>query len=240
VNFDVNADGSKVNTGWVGQGDGLLVMDRNGDGQINDGRELFGTATDSTGGGKTADGFAALGEIDSNHDGVIDSKDAQFGDLRVWVDVNADGVSQADELKTLASLGVASLKVGADKASELNNGNWVGLTSSYTSTDGTVHDMADVWFRTNRTANVSALTQAIAGYGQQDAAGSGSNPGGTLTTPAEAAQASAASASLSGSVAALGEQMRQFDAATGLSGSATAQGEQWLRKPDANGILAAR
>jgi hypothetical protein len=77
---------------------------------------------------------------------VVDRKDAQFGALRVWVDANADGVSQADELKTLASLNIASLTVAAQASDVLDQGNWIGLQSSYTSTDGSTHALADVWF----------------------------------------------------------------------------------------------
>jgi hypothetical protein len=73
--FDIYADGERINTGWVGSGDGLLVLDRNGDGQINDGSELFGTATRRSDGSRASDGFAALSDLDSNHDGVVNGKD---------------------------------------------------------------------------------------------------------------------------------------------------------------------
>jgi hypothetical protein len=181
VRFDLLADGHQVATGWVGQGDGLLALDRNHDGAIGDGGELFGTSTATAGGGKARDGFAALAGLDANGDGVVDRHDAQFGDLRVWVDANADGVSQGDELRTLDALGIASLAVGASATSELDNGNWIGLRSSYTSTDGHVGQVADVWFRAERAApastqvgtpvstQVSALAQALGGYAQAQA-----------------------------------------------------------------------
>jgi hypothetical protein len=67
------------------------------------------------------------------------------------VDGNSDGISQADELKTLAQLGVAAISTGASSTLVQQNGNLVGLTSGYTSTDGTTHETADVWFlRKNR------------------------------------------------------------------------------------------
>ncbi len=164
--------------------------------------------------------------MDSNHDGVIDGKDAQFGDLRVWIDANADGVSQAGELKTLSELHIASLTVGATKVSELDNNNWIGLRSGYTSDDGTAGQMADVWFLASRAAQVSALTQAINHYGQQAQGGDAGNSGGQLAPPADTAASQAAAASLAGNVAALTEQLQRYGApGAGLAGSGGAHGE---------------
>jgi hypothetical protein len=237
VQFDIRGDGSKVNTGWVGSGDGLLALDRNGDGVINDGSELFGTGTNSsTGstGGKAANGFAALADLDSNHDGVIDSKDAQFGDLRVWVDGNADGVSQADELKTLASLHIASLTVASQAVKNFDNGNWIGLQSSYTSTDGSTHEMSDVWFQAGHAGDTSALSSAISGYQQASAAAS------TAATTAKLETTPAAS-NLNGHVAALASELQHYQATAALSGTATAQHDDWLRKQaTSHAILAAK
>jgi hypothetical protein len=229
VQFDIRADGKKVNTGWVGSGDGLLALDRNGDGVINDGSELFGTATPASKGGKAADGFAALAELDNNHDGVVDSKDAQYGNLRVWVDANADGVSQASELQTLASLHIASLTVAAQASDVIDEGNWIGLQSSYTSSDGSTHTLADAWFLATHT---SSLTQAINSYAQQ-ADSSAGNGAGQLTQP---------DSSLNNAVAALSSQLAQYHATAPLSGTATAQHDDWLRKQTSTsqGILAAK
>lgn len=99
-------------SGWVGKDDGLLVLDKNGNGTIDNGSELFGNNTALQEGGK-ANGFAALADLDSNADGKIDSKDAAFASLKVWKDSNGDGVTQAGELLTLAEdAGVASLATG--------------------------------------------------------------------------------------------------------------------------------
>jgi hypothetical protein len=78
VSFDIFADGTKVNTGWVSSGDGLLVLDRNNDGSINDGSELFGSSTTLSGGVRATDGYAALRELDANQDGVISQSDKIF------------------------------------------------------------------------------------------------------------------------------------------------------------------
>jgi len=146
VNFDLLANGQPVQTGWVGAGDGLLVMDLNQDGSINDGSELFGTSTVLADGSKAVDGYQALAQLDTNQDGVISSADAQFARLGVWVDGNADAQTGAGEVKTLAELNIAQLSLSALVTTDFNNGNLVGLTSSYQTTDGVTHTAADVWF----------------------------------------------------------------------------------------------
>jgi hypothetical protein len=160
MQFDIFGVDQKVNTGWVTGGDGLLVMDRNHDGSINGGTELFGEGTNLVNGQKAANGYVALAELDINGDGVVNSTDANFSDLMVWVDGNADGVSQEGELHSLSSLGITQLDLKTQTSSEVNNGNLIGLTSSYTTADGATHSMADVWFATSTdaipTADVAA------------------------------------------------------------------------------------
>ena len=158
VNFDLFATGKKVSTGWVSGNDGLLVMDRNHDGVINDGSELFGSSTNLANGQKASDGYAALRELDTNHDGVLNSKDAAFADLQVWVDSNSDGITETGELKSLASLGISSISTQATADLSKDNGNLVGLVSSYQTTDGATHQAADVWFVADRQASVVAAT----------------------------------------------------------------------------------
>ncbi len=113
--------------------------------------------------------------LDANGDGMLDAKDAAFASLRVWVDANADGVSQAGELSSLAQQGIASLKVTATPATTFNNSNWLGLVSSYETVDGSTHLSADVWFISDRPApalqaNTSALAQAISSFAAPAAA----------------------------------------------------------------------
>jgi hypothetical protein len=145
--FDIDGDGDLDTTGWVSKGDGLLALDRNGDGTINNGSELFGTATTLADGSKAKDGFAALAALDTNGDGRIDASDTDFAALRVWVDANQDGQSQGGELFSLSSLGIASINLDAANTSDMNNGNWIGLSGSYETTDGGVHSIVDAWFR---------------------------------------------------------------------------------------------
>ncbi|MBV1790597.1 hypothetical protein KQ940_21255, partial [Marinobacterium sp. D7] len=145
--FDHNGDGMQQATGWVAPDDGLLVMDRNGNGTIDDGSELFGDATPLSDGTDAADGFAALADLDENADGKIDAADSQFANLRVWRDLNGDGVSQVDELFSLGELGIASLDAtGTASNTDLGNGNSVLATGSFTRTDGTTGTMSDIDF----------------------------------------------------------------------------------------------
>jgi hypothetical protein len=160
VTFDLFATGSKVNTGWVSNSDGLLVLDRNHDGTIADGSELFGSSTSLADGSKAADGYQALRELDSNSDGVIDRNDASFADLKIWVDANSDGVTEGGELKSLADLQITSINANAAVDLSKDNGNLIGLTSTYQTADGANHAAADVWFVADK--NQSAATSPAA------------------------------------------------------------------------------
>ena len=145
VYFDLTGEGVQSSVGWVAPSDGFLALDRNGDGLINDGTELFGDATPAYEAGtttpttgKTADGFAALAQEDTNADGIVNSGDANFANLRVWQDLNQDGVSQDGELKTLAELGIESFNVASINHSQLlANGNQIADTGTFTRMDGT-------------------------------------------------------------------------------------------------------
>jgi len=144
--FDINASGIKISTGWIAPDDGLLVLDRNGNGMVDNGSELFGDATPkyvagttnpSTGSGRTVDGFAALAQEDTNADGVVNAQDANFASLRVWQDLNQDGLSQSDELTTLDQQGIASFNTARTLNSQmLPSGNQMADLGTYTRTDG--------------------------------------------------------------------------------------------------------
>jgi hypothetical protein len=146
IRFDLTADGSLVKTGWVAPNDGLLVIDRNQDGVINDGSELFGTSTTLENGAKAVDGYQALAELDSNQDGVINSQDTAFSKLGVWVDSNSDAQTGSGELKSLSDFNIVQLNLNANTARDSSQGNLIVLTSSYQTSDGLLHAAADVWF----------------------------------------------------------------------------------------------
>ena len=121
------------------------MLDRNGDGRINNGTELFGDSTPLAAGGKAEDGFAALAQEDTNHDGVVNSGDANWANLRVWKDANSDGVSDEGELHTLESQGIAGMYVAkTENTTPLANGNQIADLGLFIRTDGTGGALAQV------------------------------------------------------------------------------------------------
>jgi Ca2+-binding RTX toxin-like protein len=163
VRFDHDGNGVRNGTGWLaGDDDSWLVLDRDGDGLITRGAELFGIDTPLAGGGFARDGFEALAALDTNGDRVVDAYDrayeawqiardadgdgviargetggARFADLRLWHDANGNGVSEPFELRTLAEAGIVALNVGAvADGRALPGGNILRSTGTFVRADG--------------------------------------------------------------------------------------------------------
>ena len=103
--FDIDNDGYKERTAWVGADDGMLVIDLNGDNQITQSKEMaFGEWTSE----QDTDLQALAKVFDSNGDGTFDSRDARFNEFRIWKDANSNGVADAGEMMTLQEAGIAA------------------------------------------------------------------------------------------------------------------------------------
>lgn len=99
--FDLDSDGKEEEISFAGKGSGFLALDKNGDGMINDGNELFGT--------KSGNGFADLAMYDEDGNGWIDEADSVFKDLRVWM----KGDDGKDILLNLKDAGVGAIYLGS-------------------------------------------------------------------------------------------------------------------------------
>lgn len=163
VFFDIDNDGIRELTAWVGPDDGLLALDRDGDGMITSGHELFGYGeTISLQGDSPVldpngldiqfeSGFAKLQEYDLNYDGRIDAEDEIYAELRVWKDLNQDGVSDEGELLTLEEANVASISLWSYRVNEMLGANFISDRSAFETFSGETRQVADVWFKFDQT-----------------------------------------------------------------------------------------
>lgn len=127
MRFDMNGDGEEEQTSFVTGGEGFLALDRNRNGIIDSGKELFGDQNGS------ASGFAELSRFDDNKDGRIDATDSIFGQLQV-VTRNTLGALRT---YSLHELGIQSINLGyADAGVSLGNGNTLARVGTYTRTGG--------------------------------------------------------------------------------------------------------
>ena len=176
VNFDLDNNGFAEKTAWIGTEDGFLALDRNGNGKIDNGGELFGDQVILSDGKKSESGFEALAELDNNGDGIIDNKDSAYANLRVWIDANHNGISESNELKTLNETGVISISLEHSEVSLVDEETGTRIAESANvsiNKNGTVSvvEISEFWFPVNSSdtthegtvtaGNVPNIIQAI-------------------------------------------------------------------------------
>ena len=141
VEFDFDGKGAKEKVSFIQGDDAFLTLDKNSNGQIDNGKELFGDASGAK------EGFAELSKYDSNKDNLIDKNDAVYANLRLWQDLNRNGISEEKELTTLQERGIESITLNAQDIDETDSlGNKAIKKSVFTKTDGTTGVAADVYF----------------------------------------------------------------------------------------------
>jgi hypothetical protein len=137
----------RVTSAWPTVATPWLAMDRDGDGAITSGAELFGDGTRLADGTLAPDGYAALAALDKNHDGVIDAKDPAFTALLLWSDLDGDRKSSPNELRPLSSV-VTSIPLAHDKAPRCDrDGNCEGERGSAELRDGHEGAIVDLYLR---------------------------------------------------------------------------------------------
>lgn len=109
--FDLVGAGLSVGHDWVSAATPWLVLDRNGNGTVDDGSELFGSMTRLASGERAPHGFAALAELDQNRDTIVASDDPRFSDLLLWRDLDQNRQSTPNELLPLIDSGVRELSL---------------------------------------------------------------------------------------------------------------------------------
>lgn len=136
--FDVTADGKLDSTAWVKGNTALLTYDRNGNGVVDNGSELFG---DQNG---AAHGFAELAKYDSNNDRIINILDPVFKALKLYRDLDGDGKMSQNEFSTLSQNGIKALNLNFSRDNTDIKGNSLIMNGSFEREDGSKGQLADV------------------------------------------------------------------------------------------------
>ncbi|NLK96445.1 MAG: calcium-binding protein, partial [Clostridiales bacterium] len=155
--FDLDQNGFAEKMGWINGDDALLAIDKNRDGKINDGSELFGDKTLLKNGKYAQNGFEALKEYDTNKDGIISQGDIDFDSLLLWQDINGNGISENGELISLKDAGIDSIKLGYKSFGEVTeSGTILGNVATFVKANGDEFQIAEYWVK-NESYNTKDL-----------------------------------------------------------------------------------
>ncbi len=136
VYFDHQGDGFAENSAWVDKNDGILVIDKNENGVIDNGSEVFGDNYVKGDGSKAVSGFDALRDLDSNNDGIISADDIEFNNIKI---LKGDGT-----LLTLVEAGIVSINLNSvNKNTVDKNGNTLISQGTFVYADGTTGNLGD-------------------------------------------------------------------------------------------------
>jgi hypothetical protein len=139
--FDIKGNNSKVKVSWVNCDDAFLCLDKNSNGIIDSGKEMFGDQNGSS------NGFIELSLYDDDDNNFIDNKDKIYSRLLIWKDKNSDGISQENELSGLKEQGVKSINLNYTKVNEEIKGNTIYEKSTFENFKAQNFSIADVWLR---------------------------------------------------------------------------------------------
>ena len=167
--FDHQSDGFKELSAWVSDEDGILFIDKNNNGVIDNGSELFGENYVKSDGTNATTGFDALADLDSNNDGVIDSSDTQFSNLKVQ---KGDGT-----ILSLGEAGISSINLDFQNVNQTDeNGNIKIESGTFVKTDGTVGELGSYALQMDYTNSIAGeyievssaveILPDIVGYGK--------------------------------------------------------------------------
>lgn len=157
--FDMTGNGETAQFASLGAGSGYLVFDRNGNGKVDDGSELFGPESGS--------GFSELAAFDDDGNRWIDANDEIFQSLSVWVQT-ADG---GQDLRSLAEVGVQALYVDSvDDRFTLTNpqgvpplGGQIKASGIYLTTDGEVRTLEELDLAEQNTESAPPAVETVLG-----------------------------------------------------------------------------
>ena len=149
THFDLNCDDFAEKINWTRK-DGILAIDKNGNGKIDNGREVFGDTFVLDDGSYAANGFEALKQYDSNGDNLIDKNDDVFSKLYLWLDSDGNGKSEPNELRTLREKEITKIDLNYITVNELTGSEAViGNESYFEYSNGVICRIGEMWVSSN-------------------------------------------------------------------------------------------